>query len=49
MSDYDYLTRVEALVEDARQRELTRSLGQVECRALHLSWMHPCGDCGAAV
>lgn len=55
MSDYweqhpralDILARLEAAAEDTRQRDLTRSLGQVECRGLHDWWS--CRDCGARV
>ena len=64
MSDYWHthrraqgiLARLEAAAEDTRQRELTESLGQVECRGYHgaptscLYWRRgACYDCGAAL
>ena len=49
IEEIDFLVHLEAAAEDTRQRELTVSLGQVECRALHLSWKHICSDCKAAL
>lgn len=45
------LEHLEAAAEDTRQRDLTRSLGQVECRGLHeiLLPPRPCHDCKAVL
>ena len=53
LADYETLRHLQAAVEDTRQRDLTRSLGQVECRANVHAWemqlIGRCHDCKAAL